>query len=148
MQQRLNPHVWYLKAWICLMVCHQVHPFLVSFVVDISKQCNYIMLMVTKPPDLSRTRKNSSPINNSFPEYNLEDHLWFQKAAWKPARDDNSCHFYKFDIVYLYRFYFSGRCSKGNILLLYSMFELSTGAINYPWYSMVFVLHTLVFITW
>jgi hypothetical protein len=75
MQQRLNPHIWYLKTWICSMVCHQVHLFLVSFVVDISKQCNYIMLMVTKPPDLSRTRKNSSPINNSFPECNLEDHL-------------------------------------------------------------------------
>ena len=121
LQQRLNPHQWYLRTWICSMVCPQILLFLVSLIVHIGKQSNYNVFMVTKPPNLSRTWEYNPSINNSFPECNLEDHVRFQKEAWKPTRDYNSYHFYKFDIQYFYRFYFSGCCSKGNILLLYAV---------------------------
>lgn len=54
-QQRLNPHQWFLRIWTCSMVCHQMHLFLVSLVAHISKQSNYNIFVVTKPPNLSRT---------------------------------------------------------------------------------------------
>lgn len=127
-----NPLLQYLKIWICLMVCHQIHLFLVSLMLDICyKVLNIILSWLLINLLIWAGLVNHSSIT-AFQSATLKINFDFKKQPEKPHETTVHATFTNLTSSSYMDFVFQAAVPKvasWRLYLLSSIFELSLLAL-------------------